>query len=164
MFYTVLIQVDTSMASPYKSLYIWVQHFFGYLIYGIFFWNESWRGTWYIYLLSFPDSRLYLLNGFDFDFDLFWMVWYWKPAISCPFGRWWLMYNNLPWIFDINEKFSNQGMLLTEYHPGYPSTENKFKIHMVNLSSVNHSKSWAKNIAWLFGIFTYICSSHIVYR
>ena len=25
---------------------------------------------------------------------------------------------------------------------------------MVNLSSVNHSKSWAKNIAWLFGIFT----------
>ena len=37
-------------------------------------------------------------------------------------------------------------MLLTEYHPGHPSTENKFKIHMANLSSVNHSKSWAKNI------------------
>ena len=55
-------------------------------------------------------------------------------------------------------------MLLTEYHPGHPSTENKFKIHMVNLSSVKHSKSWAKNIAWLFGIFTYIYSSHIVYR
>ena len=34
---------------------------------------------------------------------------------------------------------------------------------MVNLSSVNHSKSWAKNTAWLFGIFTYIYSSHIVY-
>ena len=47
-------------------------------------------------------------------------------------------------------------MLLTKYHPGHPSTENKFKIHMVNLSSVNHSKSWPKNIAWLFGIFTYI--------
>ena len=58
----------------------------------------------------------------------------------------------------------NQEMLLTEYHPGHPSTENKFKIHMVNLSSVKHSKSWAKNIAWLFGIFTYIYSSHIVYR
>ena len=28
-------------------------------------------------------------------------------------------------------------MLLTEYHPGHPSTENKFKIHMVNLSPVN---------------------------
>ena len=51
-----------------------------------------------------------------------------------------------------NEKFSNQEMLLTEYHPGHPSTENKFKIHMVNLSSVKHSKSWAKNIAWLIGI------------
>ena len=35
-------------------------------------------------------------------------------------------------------------MLFTEYHPGHPSTENKFKIHMVNLSSVNHSKSWAR--------------------
>ena len=29
----------------------------------------------------FPDSGLYLLNGFDFYFDLFWMVWHWKPAI-----------------------------------------------------------------------------------
>ena len=37
-----------------------------------------------------------------------------------------------------NEKFSNQEMLLTEYRPGHPSTENKFKIHMVNLSCVNH--------------------------
>ena len=42
------IQVDTSMASPYNSLCIWVKHFFGYL-----FW-QSWRGTLYIYLLSFP--------------------------------------------------------------------------------------------------------------
>ena len=29
----------------------------------------------------FPDFGLYLLNGFDFYFDLFWMVWHWKPAI-----------------------------------------------------------------------------------
>ena len=29
----------------------------------------------------FPDSGLYLSNGFDFDFDLFWMAWHWKPAI-----------------------------------------------------------------------------------
>ena len=29
----------------------------------------------------FPDSGLYLLNGFDFYFNLFWMVWHWKPAI-----------------------------------------------------------------------------------
>ena len=26
----------------------------------------------------FPDSGLYLLNGFDFYFDLFWMAWHWK--------------------------------------------------------------------------------------
>ena len=29
----------------------------------------------------FPDSGLYLLTGFDFDFDLFWIAWHWKPAI-----------------------------------------------------------------------------------
>ena len=33
---TVPIQVGTSMASPYKFLYIWVKHFFGYLVYEIF--------------------------------------------------------------------------------------------------------------------------------
>ena len=27
----------------------------------------------------FPDSGLYLSNGFDFYFDLFWMAWHWKP-------------------------------------------------------------------------------------
>ena len=30
--------------------------------------------------VHFPDSRLNLLNSFDFDFDLFWMAWHWKPA------------------------------------------------------------------------------------
>ena len=30
----------------------------------------------------FPDSGLYLLNGFDFDFDLVWMAWHWKLAIQ----------------------------------------------------------------------------------
>ena len=29
-----------------------------------------------------PDSGLYLSNGFDFDFDLFWMARHWKPAID----------------------------------------------------------------------------------
>ena len=50
------IQVGTSMASPYNSLYIWVKHFFGYL-----FW-QSWRGTLYIYLLSFPRFWTLLLT------------------------------------------------------------------------------------------------------
>ena len=28
----------------------------------------------------FPDSGLYLLDSFDFYFDLFWMACHWKPA------------------------------------------------------------------------------------
>ena len=36
----------------------------------------------------FKDSGRYLLNGFDFYFDLFWMGWHWKPAIDLPeWGR-----------------------------------------------------------------------------
>ena len=31
---------------------------------------ESWRESLNIYLLSFPDSRLNPLNGFDFYFDM----------------------------------------------------------------------------------------------
>ena len=50
------IQVGTSMASPYKSLYIWVKHFFRYL-----FW-QSWRGSLYIYLLSFPRFWTLFVN------------------------------------------------------------------------------------------------------
>ena len=30
----------------------------------------------------FSDSELYLLNGSDFYFDLFWMAWNWNPAIK----------------------------------------------------------------------------------
>ena len=47
------IQMATSMASPYKSLEIWVKHFSGYLVYEIFLWPESWRGSLHIYILSF---------------------------------------------------------------------------------------------------------------
>jgi len=36
----------------------------------------------------FPDSGLYLLTGFDFDFDLFWIAWHWKPAIVGYKGTW----------------------------------------------------------------------------
>ena len=34
----------------------------------------------------FPDSGLYLLNGFDFYFGLFWVAWHWKPAIRDRFS------------------------------------------------------------------------------
>jgi len=31
---------------------------------------------------QFSDSGLYLLTGFNFYFDLFWIAWHWKPAID----------------------------------------------------------------------------------
>ena len=29
----------------------------------------------------FQDSGLYVMSGFDFYFDLFWLAWHWKPAV-----------------------------------------------------------------------------------
>ena len=67
-----LIQVNNSMASLYYlNLYKWVQHFFGYLVYEIFLWPESWRGSLYMYLLSFP--RFWTLSIERFWF-LFWSI------------------------------------------------------------------------------------------
>ena len=37
-------------------------------VYGIFFWPESWPGTWYIYLLSFPRFRTLSIEWFWFWF------------------------------------------------------------------------------------------------
>ena len=45
--------MSSSMASPYKALQIWVNHFLGYLVYELFLRPKSWRGSLYIYLLSF---------------------------------------------------------------------------------------------------------------
>ena len=43
----------------------------------------SWRGLCIFTSFNLPDCGLYLLNSFDF-IHLFWMTWYWKPAIvSC---------------------------------------------------------------------------------
>ena len=47
----------------------------------LFLWSESWRGSLKCTSFHFPDSGLYLLNGFDFYFDLFWMAWHRKPPI-----------------------------------------------------------------------------------
>ena len=65
------IRMDTSMASPYKSLLILWKHFFGYLVYEIFLWPESWRGSLYMYLLLFP--RFWTLSIERFWF-LFWSI------------------------------------------------------------------------------------------
>ena len=48
-----LIRMISSMASPYNALQIWVKHFLGYLVYELFLRPKSWRGSLYIYLLSF---------------------------------------------------------------------------------------------------------------
>ena len=47
----------------------------------LFLWSESWRGSLKCTSFHFPDSGLYLLNGFDFYFDLFWMAWHRRPPI-----------------------------------------------------------------------------------
>ena len=49
------------------------------------------RNFLYITFFLFPDSRLYLLN--DFDFYLFWIAWHWKLAIETfQFRNSWLVY------------------------------------------------------------------------
>ena len=44
---------ELSLASPYEALLIWVKQFLGYLVYELFLRPKSWRGSLYIYLLSF---------------------------------------------------------------------------------------------------------------
>jgi len=63
--------VSTSMAPPYKSLWVWVKHFFGYLVFEIFLCPESWRGSLYMYLLSFPRFLTLSIERFWF---LFWSI------------------------------------------------------------------------------------------
>ena len=66
-----LIQVSTSMVSPYKSLLslgpVWVKHFFGYLVYEKFLRPESWRGSLHTYLLSF-------LRFWTLSIERFWFL------------------------------------------------------------------------------------------
>ena len=96
-----LIQLSNSMASPYKSLKVWVKHFFGYLVYEIFLWPESWRGSLFMYLLSFPR---------------FWTI-YWKVLIfSLIYFEWRdtenqqyirlcrLVFTFVPWLKSLSEK------------------------------------------------------------
>ena len=69
-----LIRMVSIMASPYKSLLILWKHFFGYLVYEIFLWPESWRGSLHIYLFSFP--RFWTLS-----IELFWFL-FWSISSS----------------------------------------------------------------------------------
>ena len=66
-----LIRMSSSMVSPYKAQKIGVKHFLGYLVYELFLWPKSWRGSLYIYLLSFP--RFWTLSVEWFWF-LFWSI------------------------------------------------------------------------------------------
>ena len=63
--------MSSSMASPYKALYIWVKHSSD-----ISYTNHSFdpnlgEGLCVFTSVHFPDSGNYLSNGFDFYFDLF---------------------------------------------------------------------------------------------
>ena len=98
------IQVGTSTASPYNSLYIWVKHFFGYL-----FW-KSWRGTLYIYLLSFPRFWTLFVNPREYRQIHTPTPWYkrwggggrWNSSpeflICCSILKQWLLSWPPPWI------------------------------------------------------------------
>ena len=57
----------------HTNLYIkdWVKHFFGYLVYEIFLWPESWRGSLYMYLPSF--TRIWTLS-IEGSWFLFWSI------------------------------------------------------------------------------------------
>ena len=48
------------------SIHLVKTFFFLYLVYEIFLWPESWREFCIFTSFHFPDSGLYLLNGFDF--------------------------------------------------------------------------------------------------
>ena len=70
-------------ASPYKSLYVWVKNFFGYLVYEIFLWPESWRGSLYMYLLSFPRLWTLCIERFWFLFWQIYFEWFTLKTSNC---------------------------------------------------------------------------------
>ena len=75
----------------------------------------------FVYLPPFilPDSGLYLLNGFHFYFDLFWMAWHWKPAIRWLFKRflWPLISSNIIHCQQQQPIFMTSSFLLTQSMP-----------------------------------------------
>ena len=54
------------MATPYKGLQIWVNHFFEYLAHEKLHRSESWRGSLHIYLLLFPRFGTLSIKPFWF--------------------------------------------------------------------------------------------------
>lgn len=92
-------------------------------------------------------------------------LWYWFGHIldQLPLGLWRSHVKlHIP-IMNIGTWWDNKTKILYSreicycyyvicYYSNDWSTEKKYKIHMVNLSSLIHSKSWVKNIAWVFGI------------
>ena len=74
-------QMDTNMASSYKVFKIWVKHFFEYFAYKILHRPDSWWAFW-IFILYFPDSELYVLNGLHFYSH--WRDTAWKQRICSP--------------------------------------------------------------------------------
>ena len=66
-----------NMASSYKALWIWVNHFSRYLTYEKLHWPVSLWASLHIYLLSFPRFWTSSIERF---WVLFLMAWQWEPA------------------------------------------------------------------------------------
>ena len=66
-----------------SSIHFLVNHFFQYHAYENCTDLNLCEGLRIFFFFCFPDTGLYLLNGFDLlEFFLFLMAWQWKPAIS----------------------------------------------------------------------------------
>ena len=85
-------QRDTTMASPYKVLWIWVTHFPEYLAYEISHRPDSCQCFLFIYILSFSRFWTFYIEWFAF---LFSMAWRWKQRIVCNITQW--MLSHVTW-------------------------------------------------------------------
>ena len=63
------IWMGNNIASPYKSLYLWENHFSKYLAYEKLHWPESWQGSEDICLLAFPRLWSIYWTVLTFLFD-----------------------------------------------------------------------------------------------
>ena len=71
------------MGTIQSSIHFLVNHFFQYRAYENCTDLNLCEGLRIFFFFCFPDTGLYLLNGFDLlEFFLFLMAWQWKPAIS----------------------------------------------------------------------------------
>ena len=89
------------------------------------------RVSAYLPPFYFPDSGLYLLKAFDFDFDLFWMAWHQKPAIV------WLRFGYS----------QTKGRLFKKKRCNVP-----FELHKGMSKIINRQKINIRSVWWSFSV------------